>query len=185
MADADAGKDPRVEALELTFKDLQRENERLRDARSEITKQLGPLPISAAIVAGLVSGFGTDGKLHLDQTVAIWALGVFGAMVIVSILFSAMAPYRKLRDRAERRLPKPEEAKDPKDWYRRMIKIEKELRGESSRSAFGAALSMLWPLPIPWPKTLQAACDKEWKGLFITKLLFVVVVVLLIVARFD
>jgi hypothetical protein len=92
---------PKLETLKLRLKDLQYENERLRNARSGITSQLGPLPISAAIVAGLVSAFTVTGKAHLKHTPAIWALIAFGVMVIVSITYSALQPYRKLREKAE------------------------------------------------------------------------------------
>jgi hypothetical protein len=92
--------DPELDALKLRFEDLRRENERLRDARSAITAQLGPLPISAAIVAGLVSGFALGGKTHLHERELHLALWLFGAMVLVSMLASTFRPYRKLRDKA-------------------------------------------------------------------------------------
>jgi hypothetical protein len=67
-----------------------------------------------------------------------------------------------------------------------MIAIEKEIRGESSRSIASVAVGLLFPFPRPWrAKTLQEACDQEWKGLFLTKLLFAGVIVLLIAARFG
>jgi hypothetical protein len=180
--------DPEVEALKLRFEGLQRENERLRDARSAITAQLGPLPISAAIVAGLVSGFALGGKTHLHEGELHWALGLFVAMVLVSMLASTFQPYRKLRDKAikDSKDPDkddPEKAKDPKAWYTRMIELEKNLRGTSIRSGFCAWLGAVVPIPVPFrARSLQSACDQEWKGLFLTKSLFVAVIVLLILA---
>jgi hypothetical protein len=174
----------REKLLRLRFEDLQRENERLRDARSAITSQLGPLPISAAIVAGLVSGFTVDGKAHLNHTLAHWALGAFGLMVLVSMISSILKPYRKLRDELEKDPTKcPSGATDPTDWYLRMIAVEEGVRG-TSKSGFWSSVAGFLPLPLPWrAKTLQTACDQEWKGLFLTKTLFVAVIVLLILAR--
>ena len=194
---SEMSEDPELDALKLRFEGLQRENERLRDARSAITSQLGPLPISAAIVAGLVSGFALGGKTHLHEGELHWALWLFGAMVLVSMLASTFRPYRKLRDKlltksekpnkdAKAKLADPEEASDPKEWYRRMIALETELRGSSVRSGFRARLGAFFPIPIPFrAKDLQSACDQEWKGLFLTKSLFVAVIVLLILAGFH
>jgi hypothetical protein len=183
--------DPELEALKLRFEDLRRENERLRDARSAITAQLGPLPISAAIVAGLVSGFALGGKTHLHERELYLALWLFGAMVLVSMLASTFRPYRKLRDKAiedseDPDAVDPEKAKSAKEWYTRMIKLEETLRGTSVRSGFWAWLGALLPIPVPFrAKSLQSACDQEWKGLFLTKSLFVAVIVLLILAGFH
>src|SRR3954452_5944048 len=150
----------KVKALRLTFEDLQRENERLRDARSDITKQLGPLPISAAIVAGLISGFTTTGKSHLDHTLTHWALGLFAAMVIVSALSGVLQPYRRLRDKAERTGPKPAEQTTAEAWYEEMIKLEVAVRGKA-KTGFLAWVARHSPLPIPLlAKDLQSACDQ-------------------------
>lgn len=174
-----------LQTLRLRFEDLRRENERLRDARSDITRQLGPLPISAAIVAGLVSGFGVAGKAHLNHTYAHWALIVFGVMVLVSIISSVLMPYRRLRDKIEGKPEtlKPDNTSDPGAWYTSMIALEDKIRGKS-KSGPKPWLARLLPVPLPWlAKDLQSACDQEWKGLFLTKLLFVGVIVLLILAR--
>ena len=176
-----------VQALRLRFEDVRRENERLRDARSDITKQLGPLPISAAVVAGLITGFETTGKSHLDHTLTRWALGVFAAMVCVSVLSSVLKPYRRLRDKVEAKAdgPKPGAAKSPKAWYEAMIELEENVRG-TTKSGFWPWVARHSPVPIPFfAKDLQSACDQEWKGLFLTKMLFVAVIVLLILARLD
>ena len=182
----------RVEVLKLTFDDLQRENTRLREARSSVTRQLGPLPISAAIVAGLVSGLGgSDGEAHLNKTLAIVALGVFGVMVIVSIIYSALKPYRRIREEAEtaregKGCPKAADASTPGEWYRAMIDVESKVKGGSiePKSRTERWLVRYVPLRRTFKKnTLATGYDLEWQGLFITKLLFVVVVILLILAR--
>jgi hypothetical protein len=175
----------KLKTLRLKLEDLQHENERLRDTRAGITGQLGPLPISAAIVAGLVSGFASSGKAHLNQALVISALGAFCVMVVVSITASVLKPYRKLRDDAEQELDKPRDATTPTQWYERMIAIEHRVRGTSTRpSGVGGHLARLSPVPsLRATKDLQDGCDREWKGLFLTKTLFVVVIVLLILAR--
>jgi hypothetical protein len=175
---------PHEKALELKLEDLQRENQRLRNARGTITSQLGPLPISAAIVAGLVSGFSSTGSAHLNHDLVTAALWVFGVMVLVSALFSGLAPYRKLRDRAEtKKNLRPSQTDDPVKWREQMIEIEETVQGKTP-SRLVATLLMLIPVPRP-AITLKDACDQEWKGLFLTKGLFVAVIVLLILARLD
>ena len=67
-----------------------------------------------------------------------------------------------------------------------MIKLEAGLRGSSARSGFRVRLGALLPIPVPFrAKDLQSACDQEWKGLFLTKSLFVAVIMLLILAGFS
>jgi hypothetical protein len=96
--------DPELDALKLRFEDIRRENERLRDAHSAITAQLGPLPISAAIVAGLVSGFALGGKTHLHELELHLALCLFGAMVLVSMLASTFRRGCRINLRSVRRV---------------------------------------------------------------------------------
>ena len=57
--------------------------------------QLGPLPASAAIVIGL-AGTVAD---KVEQWALISAGGLFAAIVIVSMLFGSLRPYRILRAR--------------------------------------------------------------------------------------
>ena len=174
-----------LETLELKLKDLQCKNERLRDARAKLTSQLGPLPISAAIVAGLVSAFAPGDTVTLDAGLAYAALGVFLLMVIFSAVFSGFAPYRRLREVVERNeaerkpdpRPRPLETTDPVEWTERMIEIESAVRGEAALNSGTARINFE-------PLTLQDAYDQEWKALFVTKLLFAVGVGLLIAARF-
>jgi hypothetical protein len=169
------------EVLRLALEDLQRENQRLRTARASVTSQLGPLPISAALVAGLISGFTATGNGHLNHLLLGLALIPFGLMVIVSIFYGAIEPYRKLRDRAEREL-RPCASATKAQYYGGAIRIEEEVRG-SSLDQHGNTVGTL-RLVLPWrAKTLQEAFDAEWQGLFFTKLLFVIAIALLILAR--
>jgi hypothetical protein len=165
----------------MTLEDVRSENQRLRTARASVTSQLGPLPISAAIVAGLVSGFSATGNAHLNHTLLIVAFAPFTLMVLVSVLYAAIKPYRKLRDKAERQR-RPAASASPKQYYRDMIRIEEEVRG-SSLDQHGNPVRTLKPV-LPWrAETLQEAFDAEWQGLFLTKALFVATIVLLLLAR--
>ena len=168
--------------LRLTLEDLQRENQRLRTARASVTSQLGPLPISAAVVAGLVSGFSAAGGGHLNHLLLGLALIPFGLMVAVSIVYGAIRPYRKLRDSAERER-RPSAGATLAEYYRDAIRIEEEVRG-SSLDPGGRTVRTLRQPVWPWrAETLQQAFDAEWQGLFITKVMFVIAIALLVGAR--
>ncbi|HEX4563777.1 MAG TPA: hypothetical protein VH115_04920 [Solirubrobacteraceae bacterium] len=169
------------EVLRLTLADLQCENQRLRAARASVTSQLGPLPISTAIVAGLIGGFTATGSAHLNHTLVALAAVPFALMVAVSIAYGAIRPYRKLRDSAERAL-RPSARATLEEYYRDAIRIEEAVRG-SSLDADGRTVGTLRPV-WPWrAETLQEAFDAEWQGLFITKVLFVIAIALLVGAR--
>jgi len=108
-ASQDTAKDTDAEelsVLKLALEDIQRENKRLRDARSALTRQLGPLPISAALIAGLVSAFpGSNEGSPVQQFLVVLALVVFGVMVFLSMRYSALKPYRRFRDEHEGEQP--------------------------------------------------------------------------------
>jgi hypothetical protein len=92
-----------LEVLKLALADLQHENQRLRDARGSISRQLGPLPVSAALVAALVTAFpGSQSGSPWQQLLTAVALLAFFVMVVLSMAYSALTPYRKLRDTQER-----------------------------------------------------------------------------------
>jgi hypothetical protein len=146
-----------VKALRLRYEDVRTENKRLHDARS------GQL--------GATANLGGDRRCHgqrvrrsresqLDHTLVVWALGDFGAMVIVSMLYSDLQPYRKLRDKAERDMPKPSDATNPKDLYIRAIDIEEHLRGQvhTRRGPHRLARSRSPGTAPEASKTLQAGC---------------------------
>jgi len=158
-------------ALKLEYEFLRGENIRLRDGRAALTRKLGPLPISAAIVAGLVTGLA--GEVEADAF--LWsALIVFGALVVVSILYSSMKPYRALRREAER---SPRSRESQEEWYDQAIELERTIYGKPApRGPRGY-------LPSFNVQSLQDGYDRERRGLFIVQLLFAAVIVLLIVSR--
>jgi hypothetical protein len=159
-----------VDALRLEYEYVRGENLRLRDGRGKLTRQLGPLPISAAIVAGLVTGLAgeVDGDAYL-----VSALILFGALVVISILYSSMKPYRALRREAE----KPRSTESPEEWYREAIALENVIYGKPAGKGVRAYL------PRFKVDSLQEGYDRERTGVFIVQLLFAAVIVLLIVSR--
>jgi hypothetical protein len=169
--DAAEVRDP--EALRLEYEYVRSENLRLRDGRAAITRQLGPLPISAAIVAGLVTGF--TSKAH--ENAFLWlALLVFVVLVLVSIKYAGMKPYRVLRNDKEERFPRSTQSKVK--WYENAIALEKKIYGESyERKGFQSRL------PSADVANLQDGYDRERSGLFIVQALFAIVVVFLIISR--
>jgi hypothetical protein len=227
-----------LRVLRLALQDIRSENERLREARSSITAQLGPLPISAGIIAGVVAAFpGPRSGSAWQHALIIGALVAFALMVLLSMRYSTLKPYRKLRDELEGqrhveqfqpsaahakaappdtcspdRSPPPRQAWTPSPaspqhvvdevlqryrpscrltpfrmsssglreahWHAAMIEVERAVRGRNDERAPVRAL--VWPGAI---RDLQQACDLEWRGLFLVKTLFVLVVALLIAAR--
>jgi hypothetical protein len=176
------------EALTLAYKDIITERDRLRDARGSITSKLGPLPASAGIAISLVGA--------LAQEVSAVALGVavslFLLLISVSITYSLVWPYRRLRAKYERELAleansssvakhgdKPfelgfDEHASGTDWLEHMIKLERRIYG--SLDAGGRSFRL--PFGIT---NLQDGFDAERTGLVIVQLLFVAVIGTLVV----
>ena len=166
------GAPDRVDALKLEYDYVREENIRLREGRAALTRKLGPLPISAAIVAGLVTGLA--GKV--DGDAYLWsALIVFGALVVISILYSSMRPYRVLRRDKEAESPRSTDS--PAGWYEGAIALEKAIYGDP------AGKGPLAYLPRFKVESLQEGYDRERRGLFFVQLLFALVIILLIVSR--
>ena len=117
-----------VAALKLEYEYVRAENLRLRDGRASLTRQLGPLSISAAIVAGLVTGF--TSTVHRNPL--LWsALALFLVLVLVSILYSSMTPYRGLRREKEADFPRSTQS--PARWYENAIALEEAIYGRPSQ----------------------------------------------------
>jgi hypothetical protein len=190
----------RATVLRAAYEDVLRENLRLRDARASITRQLGPLPISAAVVAGLVAGL--PGKA-LNGNAQIVLLSISAALFLAMVLISSLAirrhPYRTLRIERERersespssivRSVMEERAstgggsvhKGQVDWYRAAIKLELEVRygpGKTepphrTNARNGQAR----------PASLEGGFESERNALLTVQTLFFLVVLLLLLAR--
>ncbi len=83
----------RMEVLDRVLADIERERDRLRDARASFTALLGPLPGSAGVVTGIIVS--AAGRVDWQYVAATgFALAV---IVIVSVSFMGLKPYRELR----------------------------------------------------------------------------------------
>jgi hypothetical protein len=118
--------------------------------------------------------------------------GLFAVLVVLSIAYSNLKPYRELRSEkendldesqrpaqiVERLLYRPQglSRQIEAEWYRRMIRLERAVRGE--------ARSKWLEHRVPWgTQSLVEGFDKERTGLVLVQALFAVVIVLLILAR--
>jgi hypothetical protein len=179
--------DPELEVLKLRYEDVVRECDRLRSARASVTTRLGPLPASAAIVIGLVGTVGND----VGEGYLIAAVALFGLIVLLSMLFSSLAPYRLIRGRriaANRVRDKCEnddelpfvgntvgEARDPAIWLYEMLELEDEIYGRLRTSQPRL-------LPRKWKDLdLQDAFDIERYALNVVQLMFAAIIIVLVV----
>jgi hypothetical protein len=163
--------------LKAVYERLCQERDRLRDARGFFARGLGPAPASAGIATGVVAALGEG-----PNQVALWfAVGVLWAMVVLSTWYGAKAPYRHLYARkvpkAERAsgADKPEDFLEITDWYREMIRRERDL--------YGSLQTTNRYLP-PWKraKNLQDGADLERTGALLVQGLWVIVISLLVLA---
>src|SRR5438128_10999359 len=84
--------------LRLGYGGLCAGRNRLRDARSSCSRQLGPLPVVAGISTGTIAVFAR----HVHTSWLLWvALGLLAVLVVVSILYSSVPAYRQIRARKE------------------------------------------------------------------------------------
>jgi hypothetical protein len=168
----------RVEILKLVLADVEKERDRLRNARASWTARLGPLPASAAVVTGIVAA--AQGKV--DWWWAAAAGLIFIALLAVSLSFSGLKPYRELRRDYQRQF-------DPSwggrwvgfrrdesalaDWLLSKIKLEERIYGS-------VAERRRW-----WPTrkagSLSEALDSERAAANIVQALFVLIFVVLVI----
>jgi hypothetical protein len=177
-----------IETLKATYERLCQERDRLRDARGFFARGLGPAPASAGIATGVVAALG-EGQ---NPGAILSALGVLGIMVVLSIWYGGKPAYRHLYAKkisagrpltAEDSLPTdpPSGADEPgdflpiADWYREMIRRERETYG---------SLRVKNSYPPPWMPVndLQDGADLERMGALSVQGLWVVVISLLVVA---
>jgi hypothetical protein len=165
-----------VTARRLTYERLAAERNRMRDARSFFARQLGPLPAFAGISVALVGAFSED----IGCEAWLWvALAIFALMIVVSILYSGMPPYRELRANRVDGGTEGVGTQNPADWYDAEIALEKAIyASESARPWF-------WQLPLRRPQgDLQEQLDKERVGYFLAQVLFLLVIASLLLAVF-
>lgn len=189
---ADERDNGEVAALRLSYEDVRRESKRLRDARAAVTRQLGPLPISAGILVGLVAAF-SDKAAQLP----LWlAFAFFCALILLSIAYSDMRPYRQVRAAKEAEWRKKLEARHreaavrareiglqvedllpEREWYAAMIQLERQIYGDLDR------IDNRHGLPTRDLQDLQDGFDRERTGLYAVQVLFGLVIACLLVSR--
>lgn len=173
-------------ALTLAYEDIVHERDRLRDARASVTSQLGPLPASAGIAVSLV-GTLADG---VNDGWLIVAAGLFVLLVVISMRYSGLWPYRRLRAKYERELAGRRDA-EPKgtvqphklgcredvsarEWLEHAIQLERRI--------YGPLRIGRPPIRLPFKiANLQDGFDAERTGLYAVQLVFVGVIVALII----
>jgi hypothetical protein len=166
----------RVQVLKQVYDDVLTERDRLRDARAGFTSRLGPLPASAAIVIGL-TGATAD---QVDRGWIAFAGVLFVLLVLVSTVYSGLAPYRLIRgplQRKEDRWPgSPDvtsfafgrDANNLAEWLEAKIALEERVCGElPSEQRFSL---------IRRPTNLQQALDVERSAFIVVQILFVAII---------
>lgn len=178
------------ETLELAYKDVICERDRLRDARASVTRQLGPLPASAGIAITVVGALAQD----VSEAWLIVAFSLLVLLVCVSITYSLLWPYRRLRATYEEKLAESAKARpatDPvspekphklgfdegaavSEWLVHMIQLERQIYGplDASRRSFRLPFGIA---------NLQDGFDAERTGLYAVQALFVFVIGALVV----
>jgi hypothetical protein len=188
-----------IRSLRLAYDDIVRERDRLRSARASVTRQLGPLPASAGIAISIVATFA---RSRVDEGWLIVASALLLTLVVVSILFSVLAPYRRLRAQCEDELAREAaggQAAQPTSgaaehklgfnvnlpeelWLRHMVRLERRIYGplrnthRSFRHPFKGSFRP--PFRI---RNLQDGFDAERTGLYLVQLLFVALIAALVV----
>jgi hypothetical protein len=190
----DSPDDDGLAALELAYGQAAHERDRLRAARAFFARQLGPLPAFAGVSAALVGAFSDK----IQHRLWMWiALGFLGLLILVSFVYSGLPAYRQLRAERERRwreeLEKDfaeaaerareaglrvEDVLEPEDWYVAQIKLERGLYGDPGRR--NRLMLPSWSLE---DTDLLDQLDRERTGLFVSQVLFLVVIGFLFAAR--
>jgi hypothetical protein len=109
------------ETLRLVHADLVNERDRLRDARKDVTVQLGPLPASAGVIIGLFAAFGRE----IERG---WTALLFGLALVPFVLVMAISAYAVRRDPYRKAPGRPERESDSlaeEEWLRKVIEFER------------------------------------------------------------
>jgi hypothetical protein len=189
--------------LKAAYAAARDENERLRDARRGVTRQLGPLPISASVVAGLVAGFNTE-SIQCESLLWLALVLLVTVLIPLSILYSNMRPYRALREDKEELLEKqrvfkkderPSEiaealttgppanpTKELIQWYESMLSLERSIYGGGERKHWYCWRTPRLRTPID---SLVEGFERERSGLVVVQFVFAVVILLLVLSRLS
>jgi hypothetical protein len=170
-------RDSHIEVLKQVLTDVENERDRLRSARARWTTLLGPLPASAAVIAGFIAA-------AADKVDPVWAwvaLGVFILQVWLSHRFSGLKPYREFRA-DETKKPDEErgsivfhrEETDLKQWLNDKIDAEERIYGDP-----GEEQHRLWP--TRQPETLTEALNSERAAAGWVQFFFVLIIIILLV----
>jgi hypothetical protein len=158
------------DALKLAYEQAVDERDRIRAARQHFARQLGPIPTFAGITVALA---GALAKVE-NRGLLVAALILFAAMVLVSIAYSRMPSYRQLRTR---RRPGHTSAASAAHWYRTELQLERDLYGTPrTRNRLLLPRRNL-------DADLQTQLDRERTGVFVTQVLFLLVIAALVLAR--
>jgi hypothetical protein len=173
------GSNNRVEVLSRVLADIERERDRLRDARASFTGRLGPLPGSAGVVTGIIAS--AAGRVDWEYVAATGF--VLALIVIVSVSFMGLKPYRELRGAEQASLDPGWDGRsvgfragedDPVVWLTAKIRLESEIYG-----APGDRRYRWWPSLRP--TTLTQGLNSERAAANIVQGLVVVIFVVLII----
>jgi hypothetical protein len=171
----------RIEVLELVLADVEKERDRLRDARASFTARLGPLPASAAVVTGIIAA--AAGEVTWWYVAAAGL--VFVVLLAVSVLFGGLKPYREIRSEHQDRFDPTWKERDEwigfrvdeadlEKWLVAKIQLEERIYGP-----LGERERRWWPTRDP--ESLGEALDTERAAANIVQALFVVIFAILVV----
>jgi hypothetical protein len=173
------GSDNRVDVLGRVLADIERERDRLRDARASFTARLGPLPGSAGVVTGIIAS--AAGRVDW-QYVAATGLAL-AVIVIISVSFMGLKPYREIRSADQPAFDPGWDGRsiafragegDPVVWLTEKIRLESEIYGAPGDRSY-----RWWPSFRP--TTLTQGLNSERAAANIVQGLVVVIFVVLIV----
>jgi hypothetical protein len=126
--------DNRLDVLKQVLADVEKERDRLRNARASWTARLGPLPASAAVVTGIIAA--KAGEVDWGWAAAAGLL--FLMLFVVSVRYSGLKPYRELRHDCQgefdphwsnERIGFRLEETDVRTWLYMKIKLEERICG--------------------------------------------------------
>jgi hypothetical protein len=169
----------RVEVLRFVLADIERERDRLRDARGSFTARLGPLPGSAGVVTGIIAS--AAGRVDWQFVAATGFL--LALIVMVSITFMGLKPYRELRSEEQRSFDPGWDGEsvafrhgegNPVAWLTEKIRLESKVYGDPGDPRY-----RWWPTLKP--DTLAQGMNCERAAANIVQGLVVVIFVVLIV----